>query len=1139
MLCWKHRRTHSIGQSFGGLVVKLLGWCCVVLLISCANNPPQKLAQDDFLHDEKQAVTTVPSLAMRHNALCEALQNSSLADQALTSLISTETPLNKPCADGLLPLLHALNNNGPVDELMDLGADINAALNQGGLTVLTHAIANHDLALMEKAIAVGADLTTPTREGLSPLIVSFLQIDPAPRQYLESLGLSAHDWSQQTKDNVQCRVANSEQLTQVHGQHLIDLGFEQNIACERYIVSDIFNVLHNTEQLEVFLKQSNDVNTLNQAGETPLVVALLNNLREAVYLLLEHGASAEMLRAHHLQVLYHQPDVDLLKQLYQAGLPQSEVQKLTDDMLCLALLDRSADEVDVALTRGASPNAVCALEGGGSEPALFFTLDYPELLSLFLSHQADLNIRNTSNETPLQVTLKKRNVAAVEQLLAAGASAASLTLDHVTLFYYEGHYLKLIDQFLSSGIEQSVHEQGVATAVCYALRSQDNIENYFHDSKKLKGFSLSNCQSRLEDGRLRTEPALFKAIRAQLDVVAFLEDGVTANLKANDESALSVALESHNLAAVAQLLAAGASAKDLTTERVKFLYAGHHPDLINQLKLAGLSDQVNEAAMSEHLCDALSRKSHAYVQLESVLTLGANANTLCHSSTGYNTPAIFLALSINQGVDLLLNAGASPNVRNPAELTPLMVALNKQDVEAVNVLLQAKANAESVRYNQVKFLYDADDATTLSALKTAGMNVAFDEYATILSHYENECARYPFQGGRNFDYVRAYEAPISQYASESSILGVLFEKYRECLESVFYTAKNYAAYPVDKQSNAQVRIDETILHPAFIKATLASSYLTSAIKQDQHHQRAIDLFNESYFEIDSAIDQAQFVLRTNGIFMNAMSKQVIPPLVNRNQVWNKEGLRMHVARFGNAFPVLHDRSGLFDHTRYLVRIVTDKGDCNGAVIGPGTVLTAQRCVIKQGEAVRELAVVWDYIGVNNSGLYVQADRTQAGWDVQTSLDRHEDSWKNDWAILRLDVEPSALPYWLRSGLELATNAEFNAFAQQYKETSIAMAGYFNDVDGRYLTMNWGCDVAFRPGSLIAQHCQRSKRDTGSVYVIANGAAKGKVVGVHAFSFNEKVPGTPSGQYNGGGASVKEVLSQIDAGNVREFFVLGQ
>ena len=1161
------------------------------------------------------------------NALCELVKHPELAQRHLNSLLVDELDLNVKCPDGLPPLFHALQNKDIASRLIEQGANINAAIILDHHTVLSYAIEEADIELMKLAIAANADLQALTADGRSPLEVSFDQTSIAARELLAENGVTVADWDSHKRNEVYCAVVEEANLAEAHASYLADLGIESTSACPDSGESVLFKLLSKPSLMKELISKRVSIDVLSQQGDSLLALAVRNDELETFNLLFDSGAKGDALSVGDLVSLYQQIELADVERLLEAGVEKQVHQQASNELLCLALAETPISDalVDKAFAVGASADADCK-EGELSVAALFLVLENSEYLDRFIQQGANVNIKNPDGESPLVIVLKKRNTAAIEKLLDAGSHAAELKLDQVTRLYYEGHYVSIVEKFLSAGMDPIVHERGVELAVCYALSSKNAVAKYYQDTVRLKGFSKAKCQTQQNVGNFVNEPALFAAIRMQLDISAFIDDGFPLDSLVNNETALSVAISSRNLKAAEKLLLSGARAQGLSVGHVQYLYASKNIEFIELLKKSGLPSHVQQTAADVELCKALRGKQNE--GLVAALAMGGDPNAKCWTNNGKKTYGIFLALQNGLSVEDLLAVGALPNVEDESGLTPLIIALTNKDTPLVKQLAEYGARAESLAYDSVKYLYLSNDKLTLLRLKQVGLNEKFDDYAAVLAEYENECDKLPEEDVNDFAYTQVYYKPLEEFGDDPFVSRFFLEKYRNCLEKIFYSTKNHRDLLLYQPIAAEPpRLSEGVLHPALIKSLLASSYLSPINQRDQQPSKAIALMNESYYEISSAMDQAQYKLnryiedelaKLNAEIVNVKqqteqevinlsgeseinkirvwfedillasdvgrlnselsglqnhqaiydvvkkygatvgrleqkksllasnrtelkidvnSKRLIPPQTDLYQSWEENGIRLTLPRFSDTTTTLDARNGMLDHTRFLVRLVTDKGVCTGAIIGPGVILTAQRCVMKQGEMINRLTVSWDHIAVDNRGLVRKALNTQGDWKVKTSLGNHEESWKNDWAVLSLQIEKKQLPIWFKSGMNLVSKSDFAKVAEDYQNVDISLAGYSSEFENQYyLTMDWGCDIAFRPSSLLAQHCKGWKGDGGAPYIVSSGPAKGKIIGVHAFTFNGNGPDELSSKYSGGGATVKEILSQVNAGSVREYTV---
>lgn len=277
--------------------------------------------------------------------------------------------------------------------------------------------------------------------------------------------------------------------------------------------------------------------------------------------------------------------------------------------------------------------------------------------------------------------------------------------------------------------------------------------------------------------------------------------------------------------------------------------------------------------------------------------------------------------------------------------------------------------------------------------------------------------------------------------------------------------------------------------------------------------------------------------------------------------WQNDGVRLFVPRFRSS-----DSSGAlsasmsYDHTGRIVRLHTrlpggSWGNCSGAVVGDGTILTAQHCIMNDSDQwPMGIRAAYEYMSVNSKGDMATISRDallfDGPWHVETSAGEYRKrkknvgKWRNDWALLHAQIPEDELPRWLRYGMTPLFSQGFARFVDsmegngEKEEWRISLAGYTSHLNqGRYLTMDWGCRGIGVDRGILKHLCKGWRGDSGAPVVIANGPYKSRIVGVHSFSIgrssSEEVRMAGEDVSLRGAVTTREIRRQFDRDYVRD------
>jgi ankyrin repeat protein len=177
------------------------------------------------------------------------------------------------------------------------------------------------------------------------------------------------------------------------------------------------------------LKGGANVSAVDAGGTTALMQATVTGSVEAMKLLLDNGADAQLKsNANATALMWSVTDIRKVRLLLDHGVDVNAVSKLGRTALLLAAMsDGSVDVVRLLMARGADPRVVdslkktallAATEGGDTET-----------IRLLVDAGLDVNAVDFAGFTPLMNAASKANVAAVRLLLAKGANVNAVSGD--------------------------------------------------------------------------------------------------------------------------------------------------------------------------------------------------------------------------------------------------------------------------------------------------------------------------------------------------------------------------------------------------------------------------------------------------------------------------------------------------------------------------------------------------------------------------------------------------------------------------------------------------------------------------------------------------------------------------------------
>ena len=167
------------------------------------------------------------------------------------------------------------------------------------------------------------------------------------------------------------------------------------------------------------------INIKDNYGNTPLSVAIINNNKEMIKLLLEYGARPDKDNLNDsLLFSCEKNDIEVAKLLLEFGADPNIKNNFDKTPLYWACDNNNIELVKLLLEHGANPNII--LKGYEENSLLHWsvTLDEPEdieVAKLFIENGADVNVKNKFGVTPLYEACSNNNIKVAKLLLEHGA----------------------------------------------------------------------------------------------------------------------------------------------------------------------------------------------------------------------------------------------------------------------------------------------------------------------------------------------------------------------------------------------------------------------------------------------------------------------------------------------------------------------------------------------------------------------------------------------------------------------------------------------------------------------------------------------------------------------------------------------
>lgn len=451
-------------------------------------------------------------------------------------------------------------------------------------------------------------------------------------------------------------------------------------------------------------------------------------------------------------------------------------------------------------------------------------------------------------------------------------------------------------------------------------------------------------------------------------------------------------------------------------------------------------------------------------------------------------------------------------------------------------------------------------------------DIALDSYIACLKQRKSQVAEVsPF---RKHDKERPeISSDIYTEAKIDSLIALSMLAYSKVndIDAIFARDLLHASY-----GNINDKVDlfraEVKDYYNFQKSELERRYLLAKKKKEEGEQRAIfgtliaagvAVASSAFLDSQGVDSSGMIEQSTSQLFSQYQSMQRMvdknyrDSIQSLNQVQfdipeidvdivdklDSDGIRLFVPRYGyRGHHGSLESHPSYDPTNSTVRLLVDFSQgvgrvCTATIIGSGRLLTAKSCVVDGPEmnTPKQIVARFEYLGVDDGSSEVFASRygdgRDEGWTIMMPPGHFNPGlggdWKNDWAILQSkhDKRPHLPRSFVDRKQSLMNDSETRAYLNSKgRITLVGYAGHLNE--GRFLTMDWGCQIRAAKAGKILTRCKGWAGDAGAGISVVDGQFKGKIIAVHSFS-NQSSENLVSGA-----VSSAHVLQELDAGRYK-------
>ena len=615
--------------------------------------------------------------------------------ESVRLLLGTKADPNIADADGDTSLHAAVaadSSNETLQEILDYGADVNA-VNKRGRTALLLSCFYRQVDSVNVLLKAGAKPTLTDKEGFSCLHAA---IDGrCSTDTLQALIRHGAHVDATRKDGTNallraCATGQSESVI-----FLLEAGANANV-----VTSDVNTSLHvavdgrcSKEALQKIIQLGVSVNSLNNYRETASLRACQSAQAEAVKLLLENGADpnipeAEGFTSLHAAVQGCCTNATLQEIItHKADLNAQNLDKQT--ALFLACTYRQQDSVKILLEAGSNPN-IASADGYTCLNVAVLQRCSKKMIRAIIDHGVDVNAVGKDNRTALILACEQNNADAINVLLNAGADTGIANTDGNTCLHAavnENSSRDILQALIDHGADVNAENMNNTTPLMMAcwdgnVDPVDALLNAGADPN-ITDPNGDSCIHFAVHGECSIE-----AIQAIVDHGA---DVNAANI--SNETALIISCENGNLDAISVLLNAGADPGIANATGDTCLhaavYGGCSIEVLHSLLDHGADvNATNKNNVTALMIACLKGNADAIDAL-----LNAKADTSI--ATTYGETLIHQAVMEDYNKEVLhsvINYGVDVNATNINNVTALMIACDKGNLDAINVLLNAGAD---------------------------------------------------------------------------------------------------------------------------------------------------------------------------------------------------------------------------------------------------------------------------------------------------------------------------------------------------------------------------------------------------------------------------------------------------------------
>ena len=592
--------------------------------------------------------------------------------------------------------LHCIARNDCCTEVLQAiishGADVNAT-SKKNVTALMLACVDMNADAINELLKAGADPNIADDKGAT--CIHHAVFDGCSKDVLEIIVNHGGDVNVTNKNNrttliLACKKGNNDAINV-----LFNAGADPNIidangaTCIHYAVVEGCS----KDVLEIIVNHGADVNATDKNHVTALMLACVKGNKDVINVLLNAGADPNIADGKGATCIYHAVgegcSKDVLETIVNHGADVNAKNKFNRTALLIACVKGNKDAINILLNAGADPN-VTDYMGAACIHHVVGEGCSNDVLETVVNHGTDIDAINKTNATALMLACEKGKKDAIDVLLNAGANPNFADADGDTCLHYIARNdccTEVVQAVISHGADVNVMNENNVTALMIACgRGNMHVINVLLNA---------GANPRISDADDHTW--LHEAVRggySQVVLETMINHGadVNATIK-NNRTALMIVTVHGNRKAIYVLLSAGADPNSADADGDTCLHYAVRNGCCAEVLQAIISLGVDVNATNKRNVPALmlacDRGNKDAIKV--LLNAGADPNltddkgaTCIHCAVGEGCSKDVLEVVVNHGADV--------NATNKMNVTALMIACLKVNIDAINVLLNAGAD---------------------------------------------------------------------------------------------------------------------------------------------------------------------------------------------------------------------------------------------------------------------------------------------------------------------------------------------------------------------------------------------------------------------------------------------------------------